>query len=114
MPAPASLNLSIPTLGPPRTRSPLDLSNIAGDLIADFTPDDARLLLDPTPSGASGAAFELAGPREQIYFHGPDLHAGMVTCGGLCPGLNNVIRELTVRPHFRPSGLKAKRLLGRS
>ena len=39
------------------------------------------------------------------------LYNKIKSCGGLCPGLNNVIRELTVRPHFRPSGLEAKRLL---
>ena len=60
-------------------------------------------------------AFLRAGPRHTLHFDPKDdLAAAIVTCGGLCPGLNNVIRELTVRPHFRPSGLQAKRLLGRS
>ena len=40
------------------------------------------------------AAFELAGPREQIYFNPNDLRCGIVTCGGLCPGLNDVIRSI--------------------
>jgi 6-phosphofructokinase 1 len=40
------------------------------------------------------AAFELAGPREQIYFNPGGLRCGIVTCGGLCPGLNDVIRSI--------------------
>ncbi len=39
-------------------------------------------------------SFELAGPRDQIYFDPRTLRAGIVTCGGLCPGLNNVVRGL--------------------
>jgi 6-phosphofructokinase 1 len=35
---------------------------------------------------------ERAGPREKIYFNPRHVHAGIVTCGGLCPGLNDVIR----------------------
>jgi 6-phosphofructokinase 1 len=39
--------------------------------------------------------FELAGPREKIYFDPEETTVGIVTCGGLCPGLNDVIRALT-------------------
>lgn len=39
--------------------------------------------------------FELAGPREKIYFTPEETTVGIVTCGGLCPGLNDVIRALT-------------------
>ena len=39
-------------------------------------------------------AFELAGPRNKILFDPRTVRAGIVTCGGLCPGLNNVIRGL--------------------
>ena len=38
--------------------------------------------------------FEKAGPRERIYFDPQKSKAAIVTCGGLCPGLNNVIRHL--------------------
>jgi hypothetical protein len=30
----------------------------------------------------------------QVYFEPEDVKACIVTCGGLCPGLNTVIREL--------------------
>jgi 6-phosphofructokinase 1 len=45
-------------------------------------------------AGVDPAAFELAGPREQIYFNPGELRCGIVTCGGLCPGLNDVIRSV--------------------
>ncbi|XVF15277.1 hypothetical protein REPUB_Repub09cG0137200 [Reevesia pubescens] len=36
-----------------------------------------------------------AGPREKIYFKPEEVKAAIVTCGGLCPGLNDVIRQLS-------------------
>jgi 6-phosphofructokinase 1 len=41
--------------------------------------------------------FELAGPREKIYFDPSKTRCGIVTCGGLCPGLNNVIRAIVLQ-----------------
>ncbi|XP_028783899.1 ATP-dependent 6-phosphofructokinase 5, chloroplastic, partial [Neltuma alba] len=37
-----------------------------------------------------------AGPREKIYFQPEDVKAAIVTCGGLCPGLNDVIRQIVI------------------
>jgi 6-phosphofructokinase 1 len=45
---------------------------------------------------AATPAFELAGPRHRLYFDPSRLRAGIVTCGGLCPGLNNVIRGIVL------------------
>ncbi|KAI4376567.1 hypothetical protein MLD38_014314 [Melastoma candidum] len=41
-----------------------------------------------------GTHFRRAGPRQRVYFESDDVHACIVTCGGLCPGLNTVIREI--------------------
>ncbi|XP_031287452.1 ATP-dependent 6-phosphofructokinase 4, chloroplastic-like isoform X1 [Pistacia vera] len=41
-----------------------------------------------------GAHFRRAGPREKVYFKPEDVCACIVTCGGLCPGINTVIREI--------------------
>ena len=41
--------------------------------------------------------FEIAGPREQIFFDPVHTTAGIVTCGGLCPGLNDIIRGLVMQ-----------------
>ncbi|KAK9099202.1 hypothetical protein Syun_026247 [Stephania yunnanensis] len=38
--------------------------------------------------------FRRAGPRQKVYFESDEVHACIVTCGGLCPGLNTVIREI--------------------
>lgn len=35
----------------------------------------------------------------QVYFESDDVHACIVTCGGLCPGLNTVIREIVCGLH---------------
>jgi 6-phosphofructokinase 1 len=50
-------------------------------------------------AGVDPPAFELAGPRERIYFNPATLKCGVVTCGGLCPGLNDVIRSLVFCLH---------------
>jgi len=91
-----AIDLTIPTLGEPVVPSPLNLSTVPNDGIADYTPADAKVVLDP--SGANpGLTFELAGPRQLNYFQGEDVAAGIVTCGGLCPGMNNVIRGLVLQ-----------------
>ncbi|KAK2977308.1 hypothetical protein RJ640_013073 [Escallonia rubra] len=37
-----------------------------------------------------------AGPRKKIYFKPENVKAAIVTCGGLCPGLNDVIRQIVI------------------
>ncbi|ONH97891.1 hypothetical protein PRUPE_7G216700 [Prunus persica] len=46
-----------------------------------------------------GTHFRRAGPRQKVYFESDDVHACIVTCGGLCPGLNTVIREIVCGLH---------------
>jgi 6-phosphofructokinase 1 len=43
--------------------------------------------------------FEAAGPREKIFFDPANLACGIVTCGGLCPGINDVIRSIVLSLH---------------
>lgn len=90
------MDLTVPTLGRATIRSPLKLSTIVGDRIYNFIGDDERVLMEALVrrdrSGASSNAFERAGPRELLFFAPKDLRAGIVTCGGLCPGMNNAIR----------------------
>jgi 6-phosphofructokinase 1 len=45
-------------------------------------------------------AFVRAGPRDLLHFDPKNVRAAIVTCGGLCPGLNNVIREIVRALHF--------------
>ncbi len=96
-----SRDLAVPTLGPPQLDSPL------GELLdqrqhsAHYVEETDRVLLDDTLSAVASRngelpGFEPAGPRRKIFFDPSRTRAGIVTCGGLCPGLNNVIRGLTL------------------
>lgn len=95
---------SIEKLGPAKIPSPLRLGTEPGDLLADFTPDDSAVVTELSPKALSEyferkeelPALEVAGPREKIYFDPSKLKVGIVTCGGICPGLNNVIRGLVM------------------
>ncbi|MGB9712535.1 MAG: ATP-dependent 6-phosphofructokinase [Dissulfurimicrobium sp.] len=50
--------------------------------------------------GASLPSFEMAGPRRKIYFDPAKTRCAIVTCGGLCPGINDVIRAIVMTLHF--------------
>ena len=47
-------------------------------------------------AGVEPPHMELAGPREKIFFEPSSLRCGVVTCGGICPGLNDVIRSIVL------------------
>jgi 6-phosphofructokinase 1 len=95
-------DLDVKILGPCRHPSPLThrLARSAIHYVgkADRVPlDDHLSKVAEYGSGISRMpAFELAGPRDQIYFDPSRLRCGIVTCGGLCPGINNVIRGLVL------------------
>lgn len=89
---------SVPVLGPRAIRSPLHFSSIRGDSLANYVGDEeiVRWMSDSQTLATETGIMELekAGPRELLYFNPAHVHAGIVTCGGLCPGLNDVIRAL--------------------
>jgi 6-phosphofructokinase 1 len=58
-----------------------------------------EIVRDPKAPPAGGLEFELAGPRAKLFFDPQHTRAGIVTCGGLCPGLNDVIRSLFLELH---------------
>jgi 6-phosphofructokinase 1 len=91
----------IERLGDARIPSPIPLSKIMGDNIANYVTDAESIVYDVNavfeqadPSAVRADLLEIAGPREKIYFNPGHVHAGIVTCGGLCPGLNDVIRAI--------------------
>jgi len=69
--------------------------------------DSKRLLYstiidkDDSANFSSDIMFELAGPREYLYFNPAAVKSAIVTCGGLCPGLNNVIRSIVMQSWYR-------------
>jgi len=95
--------VAVAQLGEARYRSPIPFS-ISDDL---FTPSDVEWRAGQIPDDMM--LFEKAGPREKLFFKPSETRAAIVTCGGLCPGLNNVIRSVT-RELLR--GYEAKSVLG--
>jgi 6-phosphofructokinase 1 len=93
------VNFEVSRLGEGRIPSPLEGIY--------FVKDDERVLFhselsevkEYVESGKPVPSFEKAGPREKIYFDPSKLRCGIVTCGGLCPGLNSVIRSIVLSLH---------------
>lgn len=104
-------DFSIATLGTPTYASPIKLSNTYGDSIINYTREDEKVqytieINKDNPLDTSEYNFlEKAGPREKIFFSPEQSHAAIITCGGLCPGLNDVIRSV-VRTLWENYGVK--------
>jgi 6-phosphofructokinase 1 len=87
-----SEDLKIQSLGPCCVSSPLRLQ--PGAFISD--EDKLRFDMDVSPGkpGSDDLLLERTGPRRMIHFDPTSTRAAIVTCGGLCPGINNVVRSL--------------------
>jgi len=95
--------LEVTNLGSCRIDSPLARSSQAGTGLGSFVPDDTRVLYEPRfrqGEEVDMLAFERAGARKKIFFDPAKAKAAIVTCGGLCPGINNVIRTLVLELNF--------------
>jgi 6-phosphofructokinase 1 len=90
--------ISVPELGEPHLTSPLDRTSTPGDGAAQFIPPGRyvrrRVEVDEVAGDGEEMLFEKSGAREKIYFDPTQTRAALVTCGGLCPGLNDVIRSV--------------------
>lgn len=91
-------DFKIETLGEAKIQSPIQMSVNPGDGMADYVEDTDKIFLDidhnPTKGDEEIDLLELAGPRKKIYFNPKRVHVAICTCGGICPGLNNVIRSV--------------------
>lgn len=102
-------DFTIETLGKPTFVSPLKelFGNTEGD--KRFVLDNEQIVYNADletikrymAEGEDPPSMEVAGPREKIFFNPDDTRAAIVTCGGLCPGLNDVVRALFMGLHFR-------------
>ena len=109
METPTPADLEVATLGPCTIGSPMQRHWAQAGEMEIFVSDEDRILLDDSLSSVSGAltrserlpAFELAGPRRSIFFDSAKTLCAIVTCGGLCPGINDVIRGLTMQAYSR-------------
>src|SRR5215213_8006850 len=91
--------MNIATLGEARFDSPIRRTISDGLLVPETIVRDPSAQA-PAPARAPELLFELAGPRARIFFDPRQTRAGIVTCGGLCPGLNNVIRSVFLQLHY--------------
>jgi 6-phosphofructokinase 1 len=97
-------DLEVKALGPCRRDSPLAALLPARHSNQHYVDEGDRVLLDDTLSMVCARGgrledlpgFEAGGPRRKIFFDPSKTRVGIVTCGGLCPGLNNVIRGLVM------------------
>lgn len=93
--------MTITTLGEARHPSPLASSSDAREILV---PADIQWPGGTPPEDL--LRFEKAGPRARLFFDPAQTRAAIVTCGGLCPGLNNVIRSV-VRELLRGYGVQS-------
>lgn len=102
---PSPKDFQVKCLGERKYDSPLGLSHKRGDGIANYVYDDTYVLYQVSGEGAeeiqTDVKMERAGPRDKIYFDRTKTCAAMVTCGGLSPGLNNVIRSMFLELHYK-------------
>ncbi|MDD5722470.1 MAG: ATP-dependent 6-phosphofructokinase [Syntrophales bacterium] len=95
-----SPNFKIRRLGKPTVSSPITS--------AYFMSDNKRVLYDPylhpdslRAAGNTPLSIEVAGPRRTLYFDPAQTKAAIVTCGGLSPGINDVIRAVVMGLYYR-------------
>lgn len=114
--ATVSDSFQITRLGPPGLISPLTARFSPENFLAEDTRvvavSDADVLARAIASGHGldqVPTLERAGPRAKVFFAGASITCGIVTCGGLCPGLNNVIRSIVLTLWH---GYGVRRILG--
>ncbi len=102
-------DFKVKVLGKGTIRSPLKPSLHPNGLSFGFIENNDRVLLDASlehfkkckETGETPISFEKAGPYKHLYFDPDKTKVAIVTCGGLCPGLNNVIRSLVNQLYYR-------------
>jgi len=100
-------NTLITNLGERRIPSPV-IKRAQGSNNISFVSDADRILIDVNfnracqqlAEGPEPPSYELAGPRQHIFFDPSKLKCALVTCGGLCPGLNDIIRSIVLELHY--------------
>lgn len=102
-------NFMVKSLGKTNIVSPLLQTVRNYSPLYKFVGEEERILYDVSLENFKNClekkeeplSFEKAGPRDHIFFEPAKTKVGIVTCGGLCPGLNNVIRSLVFELYYR-------------
>jgi 6-phosphofructokinase 1 len=99
------LNFAVSRVGECRITSPISGVRFVKDEEHVLYHSDIETIKSYLETGREPPYLEKAGPREKIYFDPVNLRCGIITCGGLCPGLNDVIRAI-VLTLFQQYGVK--------
>jgi 6-phosphofructokinase 1 len=102
-----SIITEIPNLGEAKISTPVQKRADGANGIS-FVTDHDRVVIEiddrqitrMVNEGQNLSSFELAGPRRQIFFDPSKLKCALVSCGGLCPGLNDIIRSIVLELHY--------------
>ncbi|MBQ7608070.1 MAG: ATP-dependent 6-phosphofructokinase [Desulfovibrionaceae bacterium] len=90
-----AINTVINTLGPRKIETPLPYNSLEDDKqVQVFVDKDCSQDIEPQI-----LSLEAAGPRKKLYFNPTQTKCAIVTCGGLCPGINDVIRAIVMEAH---------------
>jgi 6-phosphofructokinase 1 len=94
------VSADVETLGEPKVDSPLPFQH--------FVPHQKKVTMEIPPEihqmegeEPEFYTFEEAGPKESIYFDPSKTKCAIVTCGGLCPGINDVIRAIVMEAYYQ-------------
>jgi 6-phosphofructokinase 1 len=103
----------IETIGAPKTETPVRCFSNEGSqsperICKNYIRDQDRVLIDLSEEyflecfrrGEAPLSFEKAGPRDKIFYHPKQVKCAIVTAGGLCPGLNDVIRAIVLELYY--------------
>jgi 6-phosphofructokinase 1 len=103
----------VENLGQPKIQTPVrcftpQKQEAGGPQCKNFISDDDRVVIDNSKNyflecfekGEHPPSFEKAGPREKIFFDPKKIKCAIVTAGGICPGLNNVIRSIVLELNY--------------
>ncbi len=92
-------NFQVQSIGECKIVSPLNLPENL------YVSNDARIRyateIPNETGGADELSFEKAGPRRKIFFDPAETKAAVVTCGGISPGLNDVIRSIVMQLYYK-------------
>jgi hypothetical protein len=103
-----SENLNIKRLGEPLFDSPINFFEDQYSREKIFIDDDEKMLAiieslkieRLMKENVKIPFFELAGARKKLFFEPGKTKSAIITCGGLCPGLNAVIRGIVMMNYY--------------
>lgn len=104
-----NINTEIESLGTAKYSSPFNIDDFINDKRKILYRVVSSDVIDMVKRGEEPPSFERAGPRKELFFNPSETQAAIVSCGGLCPGINDVIRSLVMQLHYI---YKIKKILG--